>query len=101
MYIFHQVFLQNNHLPENETHQDCLSPEVTLRKQSPMGSIWYTSILLCLVKGAGTFKISNFRRPFWNPENVLSPGGMLRKQLPRGPIDTLSILLVEETVLVV
>ena len=109
-----------------------LSPEGTLRKQWPMGSILILSILLWSEKGIwhfqnphfqaaflkswkcfiprrdsakaetngvhfdsfhfncglrrvfDTFKITTFRRPFWNPENVLSPGGTLRRAEPEG-----------------
>ena len=63
-----------------------LSPEGTLRSRAQWGPFDILSILLCLEKGVGTFKIPNCRRPFWNVENVLSPKGTLRSRTRMGSI---------------
>ena len=59
-------------------------PEGLCRAEPKRGTTVFTYVLFGVWKGTRIFKITTFRRPFWNPENVLSPGGTLRRAEPEG-----------------
>ena len=49
------------------------------------GPFWFFPFYCGLRRVFDTFKITTFRRPFWNPENVLSPEGTLQSRAQWGP----------------
>ena len=74
-------------------------PKGICKADTEGGPIVFTYVLFWVRKRILDFQLTGGFLPFWDSPNVLSPGGRLRKQHPRGPIDTLSILLLLETVL--
>ena len=59
-------------------------PEGLCSAEPERGPIVFTLDFIGVDYHTGIFKITTFRRPFWNPENVLSPGGTLRRAEPEG-----------------
>ena len=65
----------------------CFIPRRDSAKQSPMGSIWYSSILLCLEKGVGTFKFAGVRGLFEILKMFYPPKGLCEAEPEWGPFD--------------
>ena len=67
-----------------ETFKMFYPPKGLCKAEPERGPIVFTNVLFGVGKGTGIFKITTFRWPFWNLENVLSPGGTLRSRARKG-----------------
>ena len=61
-----------------------ISPKETPRKQNPMGSIWYSSILLWIEKGIWHFQFTCGYSPFWKSWKCFIPPRESAKAEPNG-----------------